>query len=95
MLSGYCSMTEHITSLSNALLYTPLLLFPTTSRLAAVQPHPNHMHSLIQIVALRLVRVHALLEIDAKLFPNSLQLLHILLILALVLNLGLDACGWC
>lgn len=38
-------------------------------------------------------RVKVLLERDAQLLPQRLQLLQVLLVLALVLNLGLDACG--
>lgn len=42
----------------------------------------------------RLLRlgVEALLEDDAQLFPERLQLLQVLVVLALVLNLRLDAC---
>ena len=36
--------------------------------------------------------VQLLLEDDAELFPQGLQLLQVLLVLALVLDLGLDAC---
>lgn len=37
--------------------------------------------------------VQLLLEDDAELFPQGLQLLQVLLVLALVLDLGLDACS--
>lgn len=39
-----------------------------------------------------LLRVHVLLERDSKLLAQRLELVQILLVLALVLNLGLDAC---
>lgn len=34
-----------------------------------------------------------LLQHDTELFPDALQLLHVLVVLALVLDLGVDACG--
>lgn len=36
--------------------------------------------------------VQVLLQLDAELLPQGLQLLQVLLVLALVLDLGLDAC---
>lgn len=43
-----------------------------------------------------LLGVDVLLERDAELFPQGLELLEVLLVLALVLDLGLDACfGLC
>lgn len=38
------------------------------------------------------VGVHALLEIDAQLFPDALELLEVFVVLTLALHLGLDAC---
>jgi hypothetical protein len=40
---------------------------------------------------LALLRVEVLLEDDAELLPQGLELIQVLLVLALVLNLGLDA----
>lgn len=42
-----------------------------------------------------LLRVQVLLELDAELFAQGLELVQVLLVLALVLDLGLDACALC
>jgi hypothetical protein len=44
---------------------------------------------------LGLLRVQFLLEHDAELLTQGLQLVQVLLVLALVLDLGLDACVQC
>lgn len=43
--------------------------------------------------SLRAFGVQVLLEVDAQLFPHGLQLFQVLVVLAVVLHLGLDACG--
>ena len=42
-----------------------------------------------------LLRVHVLLEHDAELLAQGLELGQVLIVLALVLDLGLDACAIC
>jgi hypothetical protein len=42
-------------------------------------------------INLRGLGVHGLSELDAELFPDALELSEVLVVLALVLNLGLDA----
>lgn len=42
-----------------------------------------------------LLRVQLLLQDNAELLLQGLELLKVLLVLALVLDLGLDACGGC
>lgn len=43
------------------------------------------------LIKLRGLGVHGLSELDAKLFPETLKLGKVLVVLALVLDLGLDA----
>jgi hypothetical protein len=46
-------------------------------------------------INLRGLGVHGLSELDAELFPDALELSEVLVVLALVLDLCLDACkGW-
>lgn len=46
------------------------------------------------LVLLLDLRVQVLLQLDAKLLAQRLELLEVLLVLLLVLDLGLDACRW-
>jgi hypothetical protein len=61
--------------------------------LYATHPSISLITSFQRAPRLACLWVHGLLEADAKLFPQRLQLLQILLVLAVVLDLRLDACS--
>lgn len=72
-------------------IYTQRLLFPPSSPLSfSLQPPPIYFKPADRL--LRSVGIEILLEADAELLPQRLQLLEVLLVLALVLDLGLDTC---
>ena len=53
----------------------------------------NHFHKSLECRRLRAGGEKVLLEHNAELFPDALELLEVLVVLALVLDLGVDACG--
>lgn len=46
----------------------------------------------VDLPTLRVLRVHCFLQIHAQLFPDRLELFYVLVVLALVLYFGFDAC---
>lgn len=54
--------------------------------------HPLGFSRPTMILHSRTLRIQVFLQSDTKLLPEWLELLEVLLVLALVLNLGLDTC---
>ena len=87
---GYCSIPERDANCDkkNRSVFSSSLSLSIASAL----PAASILFTIIITSSLCRLWVHGLLEVDTELFPDAIEFLNVLVVLALVLHLCLDSC---